>query len=88
MKSSGEKGKKGERSAPQRLKKSGIQKLAGTDAGWGLRGQFQAQDVDEQLDIGLGFGDALEDQMPRVGGGKPDVDHHDGAELFQHRARG
>ena len=49
------------------------------------KGEFEL--VEEELEVFFGLGVAGHDDLASVGGGKVDVDHLHGGELFQHGSR-
>ena len=59
----------------------------GGDFGGRLGRQLQLQAVEEQAQVGLGLGEAGEDDLAAVGGGQMHVDHLHGGEFFQGAAR-
>lgn len=60
--------------------------MQGEDFGRRLRGQFQIQPLQEELDVGLGLGVSTQDDSALVGGGEVHVEHLDGGKFLQHGA--
>ena len=69
------------------LQRGGWRGRACGDFGWWLGRQLQFQLLQQQAELGFGFGIAGEQQLAAVGGRQVHIDHLHGGELFQHAAR-